>query len=195
LIFRFSFYLVNTRCGTYANRLCYTESNGPTLTGIIFAIAIGLFIFLMVLKACITCCSSSNSYHSLSSSDPAYLARSGAVVCTVAASHCWSCHYEALIECYIQINISENSTEIFKHQFLLKSSLQFSIEKKNKTFLYATMLNSDNFSLLSTIQWRSQKCLQKFFLSIRSSSYLWTHIIIDNDNASIPAKRARFDIG
>ncbi|CAF3680381.1 unnamed protein product [Rotaria socialis] len=78
----------NTRCGPYATRTCYNEPNGPNITGIIFGAVIGLFIFIMVLKACITCCSSRNEYYPLSSSDPVYLARSGAVVCTVAASRC-----------------------------------------------------------------------------------------------------------
>jgi len=87
---------VNTQCGTYENRLCYTESRGLPITGIIFAVIVGLLIFIMILKACIACCSPRSNYHSLSSNDPAYLSRSGAVVCTVAASHCWSYHNRVL---------------------------------------------------------------------------------------------------
>ncbi|CAF1419467.1 unnamed protein product [Adineta steineri] len=78
----------NTRCGISANRRCYSQSNGPTLAGIIFTIIISLFIFIMILRACIACCSSRNDYDSIQSSDPAYLSRSGAVVCAVATSHC-----------------------------------------------------------------------------------------------------------
>jgi len=84
---RFFYYLANTQCGTYENRLCYTQSKGPTIGGIIVFTVIGLFIFLMILHACIKCCSPRSSYNSLSQNDPAYLSRSGAVVCTVAASH------------------------------------------------------------------------------------------------------------
>ncbi|UJR33149.1 hypothetical protein I4U23_020606 [Adineta vaga] len=76
----------NNRCGTYTDRLCYTKSNGLTITGIIFIIVIGLFIFSLIFKACYTCYCSRRDYHSISSSNTSDLARSGAVVCTIAAT-------------------------------------------------------------------------------------------------------------
>ncbi|CAF0847256.1 unnamed protein product [Rotaria sordida] len=79
---------MNTECGSYTSRTCDRNSNGPGIIGIIFFVVIGLFIFIMVLRACIVCCSSRKGYYSLPSSDSTNLARSGAVVCTVAASHC-----------------------------------------------------------------------------------------------------------
>lgn len=82
------YYLVNTQCGTYTNRLCYTESKGLTIAGIIVFAIVSLFIFIMILHACIKCCLPRTRYHSLSPTDPAYLSRSGVVVCTVPTSHC-----------------------------------------------------------------------------------------------------------
>ncbi|CAF1158759.1 unnamed protein product [Adineta ricciae] len=76
----------NNQCGTYTDRLCYTESNGPTAAGIICIVVIGLFILFWIFKACYTCYCSRNGYQTIPSSDPSYLSRSGAVVCTVAAT-------------------------------------------------------------------------------------------------------------
>ncbi|CAF4723790.1 unnamed protein product, partial [Rotaria sp. Silwood1] len=79
---------MNSNCGSYASRTCYTQSSGPGVLGIIFFVIVGLLILITILKVCMVCCSSKNAYHSLSSSDSANLARAGAVVCTVAATHC-----------------------------------------------------------------------------------------------------------
>lgn len=79
--------LANTQCGTYKTGLCLTESRGPTLTGIIVFTVIAVLIILIVIKACLPCCPRLRGYRSVSSNS-ADLARSGAVVSTVAATHC-----------------------------------------------------------------------------------------------------------
>lgn len=76
--------LVDTQCGTYPTRLCLTESRGPTLTGIIVFSVIAVLILLIIIKACLPCCPRIRGYRSVSADQ----ARSGAVVCTVAATHC-----------------------------------------------------------------------------------------------------------